>query len=402
MRTLCCLLLVVSPLHSDDWPQWRGPQRDGVSREVGIRFDWPEDGPKILWERPTGDGYSCIAIARGRAFTMVQQGPDEAVVCWNAETGAELWRYRYPARFTNRYGNGPRSTPTLDGDVLYTVGATGWLHCLRFDPKTSAGEVVWKKDLLEEFSAKNLEWGVSFSPLVLGELLIIQPGGTKGNSVAALDKRTGAIRWQSLDDPQTFSSPMPATIGGQPQVLFFTEKGLVGVARDSGQFLWRFPWLMEDGCNIATPIVRDDRVFISTGYKKGAALVKIDKAADGWEAKSVYQNKKMCNQFGSSVRIGEHLYGFHETTLQCLEWSTGKILWKQRDFERGTVVGIDGHLIILGEHGLLATAEASPKAYREKARATFSQDKCWTMPVVANGRLYVRDQKRLVCYDVRN
>jgi outer membrane protein assembly factor BamB len=386
-----------NPPTRGDWPQWRGPYRDGVSRETGLLTVWPEGGLKQLWQAKTGAGYSSMAVAGGRVFCLLQDGPEEAAVCWNAETGQELWRFKYPCEYKDAQGNGPRATPAMDGDRVYTVGATGILHCL----KTSNGEKLWQHDLAHEFSAPRPAWGVSFSPLIEGDLLLTNPGGPNGSSIVAFNKITGDEVWKSLNDPPAYSSPIAATIDGRRQILFFTHDGLVSVAPQEGALLWRFPWDTRFGANVATPIVVSHYVFISSNYDKGCALLDVSISASSWQVRPVYEHNRMRNHFSTSVYYKEHLYGFDDATLVCMNFRTGKIAWKKKDFKRGSLLVADGRLIILGESGTLALAEATPDDYQELASFPFSTKKCWTVPVVANGRLYVRDEERIVCYDLR-
>jgi outer membrane protein assembly factor BamB len=407
IKAMAKLSLKRAGISTKDWPGWRGPNRDGVSAETNLLTVWPENGPPKLWERPAGGGYSSLAVAAGRVYTILQDGSDEAAVCWDAKKGKELWRFRYPALYRNDYGNGPRSTPMVDGDYVYTVGGTGILHCLKTHPATPAGESVWHKDLLTDFGAKNLNWGVSFSPLVQGDLVYTMPGGPGGNSLAAFDKKTGNLKWKNLDDLAGYSSPIAATIAGTPQIIFFTGLGLVGVSPSDGTLLWRFPWETNYGtgigANIATPIVVEDYVFISSGYRRGCALIHIEKTADGsFQANRVYENKNMCNHFPSSILIDGHLYGFDDSRLTCMEFTSGKVRWKKSGFDKGTVLGAGKHLIILGETGKLALADASPEGYREIASCQIVDGKCWTVPVLADGRLYLRDEKTVMCLDLRN
>lgn len=385
---------------SGDWPQWRGPHRDGVSAETGLLATWPESGPTLLWEQPVGKGYSSLAIAAGRVFTLMQDGPNESAICWDAATGAELWRFSYPAKYRNAYGDGPRATPTVDGDRVYVVGATGIMHCLKTHPRDRAGEMIWRHDLLDEFGAANLQWGVSFSPLVHDGLVYSNPGGPDGKSMAALDKLTGKLRWQAGDEQAGYSSPVAAVIAGRPQVVFFTAAGLVGLTPDRGEVLWRFSWETSYGANVATPIVVRDYIFVSSGYNRGCAVVRIDKSGPEFRASRVYENKNMRNHFSSSVFFKDHVYGFNETLLTCLEFRTGKVKWKQRGLDKGSLLIADGALVILGEDGKLALADAVPDGYREKASFQVSQERCWTMPALANGRLYIRDQHKVRCLDV--
>ncbi|MCI0378449.1 MAG: PQQ-like beta-propeller repeat protein [Gemmataceae bacterium] len=380
-----------------DWPQWRGPNRDGVSGETGLLTDWPDAGPRKLWEKSVGEGYSAVAVARGRVFTMFQAGAQEAVVGWDLD-GKEIWRYQYAAAYRNSYGNGPRGTPTVDAELVYTVGATGVLACFRAFADGPQNQPLWTKNLLAEFGADNLRWGVSFSPLVEGDFLYLNPGGPSGKSLVALDKATGAVKWTSQNDQAGYSSPVAVTIAGQRQILFFTEPGLVSVAPSDGRLLWRFPWQTQFGANIATPIVEQNYVFVSSGYGKGCALVKIDGSL---HAGLVYVNKNMKTHFSSCVRYKDHLYGFDDASLSCLDFRTGKVAWSERGFDKGSLMIADGHLFILGEYGTAAVAEATAEGYREKGRFQFSNRKCWTMPVVANGRLFLRDEVTLACYDLR-
>lgn len=382
-----------------DWPQWRGPNRDGVSTERGILTQWPAGGPKVLWEQPTGDGYASVVVVDGRACTIFQDGGKEAVVCWDALTGREIWRHAYDCAYKNNYGNGPRSTPSVHGDHLYTVGATGIMHCLT----TDTGKVVWSKKLLEEFAAPIPRWGVSFSPLVEGERVFIMPGGPNGQGLAALDKSTGAILWQKHDDLASYSSPVGATFQGTRHLIFLTGSRLVSVAPETGDQLWSYPWSIQQQCNIATPIIMDDYVFISTGYGKGCAVFKIEKAGNQWRPSLVYKNRQMRNHFTSSVRYQDHLFGFDDSNLKCINLRTGQATWDEHGFDKGSVLLVGDQLIIYGANGLLALAEANPKGYVERSRFEFSSQgsSCWSVPVLSNGLLYVRDQKKLACLDVR-
>jgi outer membrane protein assembly factor BamB len=388
---------------SQDWPQWRGPNRDGISSQKSILTSWPKSGPAKLWEQPAGAGYASLAVAGGHVFTIMQDGDSEAVVCWNAQTGKEQWRYRYKASFVSRDGSGPRATPSVDGEHVYTVGGTGQMHCLKTRPAAPEGEVVWHKDLLRDFVADNLRWGVSFSPLVEGDLVYINPGGPGGNSIAALDKRTGAVKWKNLDDPAGYSSPIAATIAGRRQIIFFTQLGLVGVTDDEGTLLWRFPWETSYGCNIATPVVFHDYVFLSSGYGRGCAVLHIEAASDGTsQARRVYENNRMSNHFPSSVLYQGHLYGFNESRLTCMEFSSGKVKWRESGFGKGSLLIAGENLVILGETGKLAIAQATPEEYREKSSFQVSNGQCWVVPALADGRLYVRDDKRVMCFDLQD
>ena len=381
---------------SGDWPQWRGPNRDGVSGETGLLTEWPAGGPNLLWEAACGPGYSSFGKVGKRVLTMMQDGADEAVVCWNADTGQEFWRFHYACSYYSDQGNGPRSTPTVDGDFVYAVGATGVFHCLKLEN----GEKVWRHDLLQEFGARNLQWGVSFSPLVEGNLVVTNPGGPNGNSIAAFDKQDGKLAWKNLDDPAGYSSPIAATLAGRRQIVFFTGTAVVGVSLENGHELWRYPWETSYGANVATPIVLNQYVFISSGYGKGCAVLRPE-AWKGYRVDRVYESNQMRNHFSSSLYFKEHLYGFDEDRLICMEFRTGKVRWKERGFKKGSLLIADGHLIVLGEYGELAVAEATPDGFRPKSSCRISKTKCWTVPVFADGKLYVRDEEKVRCLDLK-
>ena len=400
------LLAIGAPRQVGDWPQWRGPNRDGLSAETGLLREWPQGGPRVLWQVPVGRGFSSVAVAGGRVCTMMQEAPTgadgthEAVVCWDAGTGRERWRFRYPNRYEERFGSGPRSTPAIAAGLVYAVGPTGILHCLRAE----GGSQVWRRDLLEEFGGDPPRYGVAFSPLVEGDLVITTPGGP-GAAVAAFDRHSGALVWKTGDDPVGYSSPVIGTAGGVRQVLVLTNKALLSLRPEDGHVYWRQPWEPSGGFNIATPIAFGDYVFVSSGYGKGCALFEVTRGEDGSpRAGRVYEHRRMQNYFASSVLYQEHVYGFDNANLACLDVRTGKVVWREkgrRGFKKGSLLIADGMLIVLGEYGRLALAEATPGGYRERSAFAVSANKCWTVPVLAEGRLYVRDEGRLVCLALR-
>jgi outer membrane protein assembly factor BamB len=398
-----------------DWPQWRGPDRDGVSAETGLLTEWPEDGPKERWRAKCGVGFSGVSVAGGRVYTLVQDDDKEAVVCWDADPvgqAKELWRFSYPCQYTSDQGSGPRSTPTIDGDFVYTVGATGKLHCLKANTDKKDGELVWEKDLLAEFNAPNLRWGISFSPLVEGDLLITTPGGPDGHSIVAFHKRDGTVAWKALSDQASYSSPIAMTAAGKRQVLYFAAPALISLDPKTGEEYWRFPWETRFECNVATPIVVDNYIFISSGYGKGCALLEVLPGEGGVpQVRSVYETNRMCNHFASSVYYKEHFYGFNEGTLVCMEFRTGTVRWKEPGFKKGSLLIGDGHLIILGEYGKLALAKPTPDGYQEEVAHDFRTSKrCWTVPSLADGKLYVRiplktddgkEEEQVLCLKVK-
>jgi outer membrane protein assembly factor BamB len=385
-----------------DWPQWRGPSRDGLSPEAGLLTTWPAGGPRVVWKRPIGRGFSSVAVAGGRLYTMDEEAAPrrEAVVCLDAATGKEIWRFRYPNHYDERFGPGPRSTPAVDGNRVYAVGPTGIFHCLRAD----TGEKLWRHDLLQEFHGRPSQYGVSFSPLVEGDLVYTTPGGPDGNSVAAFNKYTGALAWKALDDPIGYSSPVAVSAAGARQILVFTNSALVSLSPKEGKLNWRYPWETDGGFNIATPLAFGNYVFISSAYGKGCALLEVTAQADGsLRAARVYEHNRMRNHFASSVRWGEHIYGFDRMDLVCMSVRTGDIVWREngaRSFRKGSLLIAAGHLIVLGEDGTLVLAEATPAGYVPRASFQVAPNKFWTVPALAGRKLYIRNESQIVCLDV--
>jgi outer membrane protein assembly factor BamB len=388
-----------------DWPQWRGPNRDGLSTETGLLTSWPPGGPAELWRKPVGRGFSSVAIAGGRLYTMAEETDTgtagsprfETVLCLDAATGNTLWRFRYSNHYDERFGPGPRSTPAVDGDSVYAVGPTGIFHCLRAD----TGAKVWRHDLAEEFHGRPMQYGVAFSPLVEGELVYAMPGGPDGNSIAAFDKRTGRLAWKALDDVVGYSSPVAVTAAGVRQVLFFTNTELVSLAPRDGRVYWRYPWVTAGGFNIATPLAVGDYVLISSAYGKGCALLEITAGLGGAPRVSrVYEHNRLRNHFASSVRFGEHVYGFDTTDLVCMDLRMGRVVWRERSarrFGKGNLLIADGQLIVLGEDGTVTLADATPAGFHAKASCRVSRSKCWTPPALAGGKLYIRDESQIIC-----
>lgn len=391
------ILNVEAGVEPGAWPQYRGPARDGVSAETGILKTWPASGPKVVWRVPLGGGYSGISVAGGRGYTMFSREDGEFVVCFKAADGKEVWRLRVDSNRDDDMGDGPRSTPTVDGDLVYALGARGVLVAARI----LSGERAWEKDLKDAFGARVPQWGVSTSPLVEGNLLVIDAGGGPGKSLVALDKTTGQTRWTSYTDKPGYSAPLGVDIHGVRQILSFAGTSLVSVGAADGKVLWSVPWKTSYDVNAAMPVfVPPDRVFISSSYDTGGALYQVKKTGDTFEVSEVWKSRIMKNHFNSSIYQGGYLYGFDDATLRCIDVATGQEKWSQRGFAKGSLLLADGHLIIFGESGLLALAEATPDAYREKGRVQIFDGKTWTMPTLSGGKLYLRDQKEMVALDL--
>ena len=379
-----------------EWAQWRGPNRDGISSETGFLKNWPKEGPKVLWHIPFGDGYSGISIAQGKVYTMSAEGDAEFVICLDASNGEEIWRFRSGAKFTESRGDGPRSMPTVDGDSVFALGAEGKLYALN----AHDGTKLWSHNFVEEFDSKIPTWGFSSSPLVEGNLVLVEAGGKDEKSIAAFEKKSGNVVWTTHTDAVGYSSPISIDFGGVWQIIFLTSKTLLSIAPENGHIYWKYAW--PEGINIATPIfIPDDKIFISASYDKGAVLLKMTADDDGIGIEEVWKSRVMKNHFNSSVLQDDYLYGFDNAILTCIEVNSGEEQWRQRGFGKGSLLLADGYLIILGEEGKLALVEANPNEYNEKALFQLFDDKCWTVPTLAGGRLYLRNQKEMVCLDLR-
>ena len=381
---------------SGDWPQWRGPNRDGISKETGLLKQWPAQGPPLVWKATgAGNGYSSLAIAGGRIFTMGVRANSEYIIAFDVATGKEVWATPNGHVFRNDRGNGPRGTPTVDGDRLYALGGSGDLSCV----ETKSGRVVWTMNILHKFGGQNPKWGISESPLVMGEKVLVNAGGPDA-SVIALNKKDGSVIWKSQSDPAGYSSGMPLQVGSTTQVVFFTEQRAVGLDLKDGKLLWSYPKASNDVANVATPVVKDNRVFLSSDYGTGAGLVEVK--ADG-TAQEVYFTKEMRNHHSSSILIGDYLYGFSSGILTAMRFDTGEVAWRDRSVGKGSLVYADGNLYAFSENGVVGLVEATPTRYVEKGRFSIQQDSLptWTHPVIAVGRLYLRDQNTIYAYDVR-
>jgi outer membrane protein assembly factor BamB len=383
-----------------DWPQFLGPKRDGSSPETGLLTTWPKEGPKVLWKVEGGDGYSSIAVAGGKAYTLVQRGGDELVVALNVADGKEVWSHRSGPGYKNQYGDGPRSTPTIEGNRVYVQSASGPLLCL----DAATGKPVWEVDLLKEFKTQNITWGLSASPLIEDNLVLVLPGAEGG--AAAVNKDTGKLAWRTGKDKAAYASPVMVGSGDGRQALFFTAAGLLAVEPKTGQELWRVPWLTEYDVNIATPLVVGNRFFVSSGEAVGCALFQLKggKPASVWESKGA--RSVMINYWANSVVQDKHLYGFDgeynvPSSLRCVDLETGKPAWSRDRLGFANLVLADGHLWITTSKGDLVLAEATPTEYREKGRVKLLEGSRYaTVPCIADKKLFVRDRKHIFCLDI--
>ena len=385
------------------WPQFRGPNRDNVSTETGLLQQWPNGGPPLVWTaKGLGDGYSTVSVDQGRVFTMGNVGEDESVLALDLATGDEVWATRIAPASKLSAGDGPRSTPTVDGDRVYALGGNGDLACL----ETSTGGIVWQQNILEEFNGSNIGWGICESVLIDGDKLICTPGGRQA-TVVALNKNTGQPLWRSQvpGNPQaSYASPIIAQLGSVRQYVLFTSRATIGVRANDGRFLWSDEAAANGTANCSTPIFHEGHVFSASGYGTGGALVKLNARRGAVTAQRVYKTENMKNHHGGMVELDGYLYGSNDPgILTCLELLTGKVMWRDRSVGKGSVTYADGHIYLRSESGPVALVEATPEAYREKGRFDQPQRSganAWPHPVVAAGRLFLRDQDVLLCYDV--
>lgn len=398
------LTLTLALSRADDWPQWRGPARDGVSKETGLLKEWPKAGPPVRWKRTDlGEGYSAPVVAGGVVYLQTNAGGKESVVALDEKTGQDKW-----ATEIGEVGNpkqtppypGTRSTPTVDGDRVYGLASDGTLACLGTD-----GKPRWSKSLTKEFGGEVGVWAYSESVLVDGDVLVCTPGG-KAATLLALNKATGEVVWKCPvpgGDVADYASPMPVDAGGVRQYVQFLRGGVVGVEAKTGKFLWRYAKSADRGANILTPVVVGNKVFTS-GSRSGGGLVELTVSGAEVTAREVYFEKALAASIGGAVKVGDHLYGATQNGVFCAEWATGKVQWTDRSVGNAGVSAADGRVYLHGFGGEVALIAASPAGYEEKGR--FKQPDrgpkpAYPPPVVANGGLYLRDWKALLCFDIK-
>jgi len=377
------------------WFQWRGPNRDGKSTETGLLKDWPAEGPARIWRATgVGIGYSSFSAADGKLFTLGARGPIEFVIALDEATGAKVWETANGSLFSNDRGDGPRGTPTVDGDRLYVFGGSGDLSCLAID----TGTVIWKKNVLKDFKGASPHWGLSESPLVLEDRVLVNAGGPNA-SIVAFNKVTGDVIWKSESDPAGYSSGVLARVGAVTQAVFMTERRALGVDVRNGTLLWSYDGANNRTANIATPVVNGNRVFVSSAYGTGGALLELSSTG----AKEVYFTRDMMNHHASAVLVGDHLYGFSNSILTAMSFGDGKVAWQNRSVGKGSAIYADGRLYLYSENGVVGLAEANPSGYVEHGRFRISagQLPTWSHPLITNGKLIIRDQGTVYAYDVK-
>jgi len=386
-----------------DWPQFRGPRRDNISDEKGLLKEWPAGGPKLAWKTTgLGEGYGSVAVVGDLVFTMGTIGDNEHLFALSRYGGDKKWSIRTGQNRNDGMGGGPRSTPTVDGDRVYALGANGDLVAANAE----TGQIGWRLNILNEFNARNIGWGISESVLIDGEKLICTPGG-RGATMVALNKLNGQPLWRSAvqgNPAAGYASAIAIEVGGVRQYVNFVHTGVIGVRASDGTPLWGQRESANGTANCSSQVYADGNVFSASGYGTGGALFRLTAGGGQTRSELVYETKQMKNHHGGMVLLDGYVYGFDENILTCLDLQTGKPAWQNRSVGKGSLTYADGHLYLRSENGPIALVEAQPREYVEKGRfeqPDRSRRQAWAHPVVAGGRLYIRDQDTLLVYDVQ-
>jgi outer membrane protein assembly factor BamB len=402
VRFVLTMLLALATVYvrADDWYRWRGPDLNGISQETNWTIAWPKEGPKQLWKASVGMGFSSMTVANGRLYTMGNKENEDTIYCFDADTGALIWKHSYPCVLDPRfYEGGTLSTPTVDGSHVYTISKRGDAFCF----EAATGKIRWQKHLIQELglavpSKTDNWWGFAGSPLVRGDLLIFNAA----SDGTALNRNDGKVVWSNGKNFSGYATPVPFRQNGINLLALAVAESIVAVGEQDGMVLWRYPWKTAYNVNAPDPIISGDRIFVSS-YRHGCVLLQMK----GASVEKVYENRHINNHLNACVLIGGFLYGIdgdagYAGGVACLDFATGNLRWSEKSTGTGALMAAGNKLIILGEKGELVIAEASPKEFKPLARAQVLGGKCWTTPVLANGRIYCRNSKgELVALDVR-
>jgi len=404
LSILAGILFGIVGIHAAaDWPHWQGPDRNRISPETGLLQEWPPSGPRLIWTASgLGGGYGSMAVVGDRVYFQGARGANSVVIALNRADGKEVWSKSLgpiETRMRTNQGAGPRGTPTVDGNRMYVLSENGDLVCLQTD-----GTIVWQRNILKDFRGPQISWMISESPLVDGPHVVVSPGGP-GAGLVKLDKMTGNTVWTSkeLSDEAAYSSITAADIQGVRTYMTFTGSAGVGVRASDGKLMFRYPTAANRVANVATPVYSNNKVFFASGYGTGGGLLDLRVQNGEVSATEVYFTREMRNHHGGMVLVGDYLYGFNDLILTCLEFTTGKVMWRDRSVGKGSVTYADGHLYIQSENNVVGLAEASSSGYRETGRFEIPDKGApsWAHPVISNGRLYVRNQDTVMAYDIR-
>lgn len=381
------ILLPTTAVTAQNWPNWRGPNHDGISTETGLQTKW-DSTPPIVWRRELGPAFSAITCVDGRAYTCGTRDGQQVLFCLNADTGDVLWQTPFEKEYRDRQGgDGTRGTPTIDEGRVFVQGARGRLVCFDADD----GNELWSR----QFDTIP-QWGYSGSVLIEGDLAIAIAGNADG-PVLAFDKKTGKTAWKCGNTPVSYSTPYPITLAGRRYVAGFLEKSIIVVDAKTGREVWSMPWITSWNVNAATPIFHDGQLFFSSGYKHGAIAVKLTPAGDMFTGMTVWDSRAIRAKFQSPVLYQGHLYTSDEIELKCVEFATGEAKWSRRGIKFGTVVIADGYLFVLTERGKLLIGKATPAGFEPETDVQILTGRCWTVPTLYKGRLYARNLKQVVC-----
>jgi outer membrane protein assembly factor BamB len=384
-----------------DWPQWHGPKRDNLSAETGLLKQWPSGGPKQLWSIANlGTGYGTVAIKGDRIYVQGTMGRDSTLFALNRADGKPVWHAPIGRALDQDRGGGPRGTPTVEGDFVYVLTENGDLACV----KAGDAHVAWNRNILKDYDGRNPNWHISESPLIDGNNLIVTPGGRSAGLVA-LDKTTGKEVWgcRELKDGAGYASCILGDVGGVRTIMNLTSEAGVGVRANDGKLLWRYEKPANDVANCTTPVYQDNKVFYTSAYGTGGGLLSLSPGGGEVKTQEVYFSRDMQNHHGGVILHRGKLYGFSNAILTCLDFNTGAVAWKDRSVGKGSLTFADGMLFLFSENNTVGLAEASPDGYVEKGRFSVPDQgrPSWAHPVVCDGKLYIRNQSTLSCYDVR-